>query len=76
MDVNDTQGNGPDQEPTVEGPQAPAGDQPTAEHPSAGGPAPKRLTRSRATSTEDCLVRRTFSRRGSIAAPMAIRCSW
>jgi phage shock protein PspC (stress-responsive transcriptional regulator) len=37
MDVNDTQGNGPDQEPTVEGPQAPA-----------GGPAPKRLTRSRA----------------------------
>ena len=52
MDVNDTQGNGPDQEPTVEGPttegpQAPAGDQPTAEQPS-GGPAPKRLTRSRA----------------------------
>ena len=42
MDVNDTQGNGPDQEPTAEqppadGPQAPA-----------GGPAPKRLTRSRA----------------------------
>jgi phage shock protein PspC (stress-responsive transcriptional regulator) len=58
MDVNDTQGNGPDQEPTVEGPttegpQAPAGDQPTAEQPSAeqpsaGGPAPKRLTRTRA----------------------------
>jgi phage shock protein PspC (stress-responsive transcriptional regulator) len=47
MDVNDTQGNGPDQEPTVEGPQAPAGDQPTAEQPSAGGPGPKRLTRSR-----------------------------
>jgi phage shock protein PspC (stress-responsive transcriptional regulator) len=58
MDVNDTQGNGPDQEPTVEGPttegpQAPAGDQPTAEQPSAeqpsaGGQAPKRLTRTRA----------------------------
>ncbi len=47
MDLNDTQGNGPDQEPTVEGPQAPAGDQPTAEQPSAGGPGPKRLTRSR-----------------------------
>jgi phage shock protein PspC (stress-responsive transcriptional regulator) len=47
MDVNDTQGNGPDQEPTVEGPQAPAGDQPTAEQPSAGGAGPKRLTRSR-----------------------------
>jgi phage shock protein PspC (stress-responsive transcriptional regulator) len=47
MDVNDTQGNGPDQEPTVEGPQAPAGDQPTAEQPSGGGPGPKRLTRSR-----------------------------
>ena len=46
--MNDTQGNGPDQEPTAEGPQAPAGDQPTAEQPSAGGPAPKRLTRSRA----------------------------
>ena len=53
MEVNDTQENGPDQEPTAErptteGPQAPAGDQPTAEQPSAGGPAPKRLTRSRA----------------------------
>jgi phage shock protein PspC (stress-responsive transcriptional regulator) len=58
MDVNDTQGNGPDQEPTVEGPttegpQAPAGDQPTAEQPSAeqpsaSGQAPKRLTRTRA----------------------------
>jgi len=36
MDVNDTQGNGPDAEPTVEGPQAPPGE-----------PAPKRLTRSR-----------------------------
>src|SRR5829696_2356595 len=36
MDVNDTQGNGPDEEPTVEGPQAPPGE-----------PAPKRLTRSR-----------------------------
>ena len=47
MDVNDTQGNGPDQEPTVERPQAPAGDQPTAEQPSAGGPPPKRLTRTR-----------------------------
>ena len=44
MDVNDTQGNGPDEEPTVEGPQAPAGDQPTAEQPPAGGPGPKRLT--------------------------------
>lgn len=48
MDVNDTQGNGPDQEPTAEGPQAPAGDQPTAEQPPAGGPGPKRLTRTRA----------------------------
>jgi phage shock protein PspC (stress-responsive transcriptional regulator) len=47
MDVNDTQGNGPDQEPTVEGPQAPAGDQPTAEQPPAGEPGPKRLTRTR-----------------------------
>jgi phage shock protein PspC (stress-responsive transcriptional regulator) len=47
MDVNDTQGNEPDQEPTVEGPQAPAGDQPTAEQPPAGGPGPKRLTRTR-----------------------------
>jgi phage shock protein PspC (stress-responsive transcriptional regulator) len=47
MDVNDTQGNGPDQEPTVEGPQAPAGDQPTAEQPPADGPGPKRLTRTR-----------------------------
>jgi phage shock protein PspC (stress-responsive transcriptional regulator) len=47
MDVNDTQGNGPDQEPTAEGPQAPAGDQPTAEQPPAGGPGPKRLTRTR-----------------------------
>ena len=36
MDVNDTQGNGPDEEPTVEEPQAPAGE-----------PAPRRLTRSR-----------------------------
>ena len=44
MDVNDTQGNGPDEEPTVEGPQAPAGE------PAAGPPAgdgPRRLTRSR-----------------------------
>jgi phage shock protein PspC (stress-responsive transcriptional regulator) len=47
MDVNDTQGNGPDEEPTVEGPQAPAGDQPTAEQPPADGPGPKRLTRRR-----------------------------
>jgi phage shock protein PspC (stress-responsive transcriptional regulator) len=45
MDVNDRQENGPDEEPTVEGPQAPAGE------PSAGAsaqaPPPKRLTRSR-----------------------------
>jgi phage shock protein PspC (stress-responsive transcriptional regulator) len=34
MDVNDTQGNGPDQEPT-------------AEQPPAGEPGPKRLTRTR-----------------------------
>ena len=42
MDVNDTQENGPDEEPTVEGPQAPTGG------PAGEGPSPKRLTRSRA----------------------------
>jgi phage shock protein PspC (stress-responsive transcriptional regulator) len=47
MDVNDTQGNGPDEEPTVEGPQAPA-EGPVSEGPASEGPGPKRLTRSRA----------------------------
>jgi phage shock protein PspC (stress-responsive transcriptional regulator) len=42
MDVNDTQENGPDEEPTVEGPQAPA-----TGSGSPGAPPPKRLTRSR-----------------------------
>ena len=44
MDVNDTQGHGPDEEPTVEGPQAPAGE--PAAGPAAGD-GPRRLTRSR-----------------------------
>jgi phage shock protein PspC (stress-responsive transcriptional regulator) len=39
MDVNDTQDNGPDEQPTAEGPQAPAGE--------PAQPATKRLTRSR-----------------------------
>jgi phage shock protein PspC (stress-responsive transcriptional regulator) len=39
MDVNDTQGNEPDEQPTAEGPQAPAGD--------PAQPPLKRLTRSR-----------------------------
>jgi phage shock protein PspC (stress-responsive transcriptional regulator) len=52
MDVNDTQGNGPDEEPTVEEPTAekptaeePTAEKPTAEEPTAAGP--KRLTRTR-----------------------------
>ena len=44
MDVNDRQENGPDQEPTAEGPQAPTGG---AGAPPPGTPPPKRLTRSR-----------------------------
>ena len=45
MDVNDTQGNEPDEQPTAEGPQAPAGDPAQPAQPPQ--PPVKRLTRSR-----------------------------